>query len=118
LTYLLISHDLAAVRYLSSRIGVMYLGKIVEIAETQNLYAEPRHPYTRALLAAVLPPRPNVHDSAVAVTGELPSGPSRPSGCRFHPRCPHVQPICTTVEPTLREVGTGRRVACHFAESI
>jgi oligopeptide/dipeptide ABC transporter ATP-binding protein len=118
LTYLLISHDLAAVRYLSTRIGVMYLGKLVEIASTATLYAAPGHPYTRALLAAVLPPRPETREPDIELADEVPSARNVPSGCRFHPRCPYAQALCAQVEPPLREVAPGRRIACHFAEQL
>ena len=118
LTYLLISHDLAAVRYLSTRIGVMYLGKIVEMADAASLYASPRHPYTRALLSAVLPPRPQKRAEDTVVSGEVPSARTPPSGCRFHPRCPYAQPVCSEVEPPLREIRPRQHAACHFAEDI
>jgi oligopeptide transport system ATP-binding protein len=118
LTYVLISHDLAAVRYLSTRIGVMYLGKLVEVAETDALYGSPRHPYTQALLSAVLPPRPSDTEADTALAGEVPSARQPPAGCRFHPRCPHAQSICSDVEPTLRVVSPDRTVACHFAEQL
>jgi oligopeptide/dipeptide ABC transporter ATP-binding protein len=118
LTYILISHDLAAVRYLSTRIGVMYLGKLVEIAETEALYASPMHPYTHALLAAVLPPRPSEDGADTPLAGEVPSARRPPSACRFHPRCPHAQSICSEVEPPLRELASRHTVACHFAEQL
>jgi oligopeptide/dipeptide ABC transporter ATP-binding protein len=118
LTYVLISHDLAAVRYLSTRIAVMYLGKLVEVAETEALYATPMHPYTQALLAAVLPPRPSEGQSDVVLAGEVPSARRPPSGCRFHPRCPYAQSICREAEPRLRELLPRRTVACHFAEQL
>jgi oligopeptide/dipeptide ABC transporter ATP-binding protein len=116
LTYLLISHDLAAVRYLSTRIGVMYLGKLVEVATTDSLYTSPLHPYTRALLSAVLPPHPTATEAEVGLAGEVPSARRPPPGCRFHPRCPHAQSICSEVEPPLRAMPLNRTVACHFAE--
>lgn len=118
LTYVLISHDLAAVRYLSTRIGVMYLGKLVEIAHTGSLFATPLHPYTQALLAAVLPPRPVDHEVAPPVVGEVPSALSPPRGCAFHPRCPYAQSVCSTEEPPLRNVSAQRFVACHFAGAL
>ena len=118
LTFLLISHDLAAVRYLSTRIGVMYLGKLVEVAATEALYAAPMHPYTQALLAAVLPSRPDAAGARLRLTGEVPSARTPPSGCRFHPRCPYAQPMCADVEPQLRELPSGSVVACHFAEEM
>jgi oligopeptide/dipeptide ABC transporter ATP-binding protein len=118
LTYLLISHDLAAVRYLGTRIGVMYLGKLVELADTEDLYAAPMHPYTRALLSAVLPPHPETREREIALSGEVPSARTLPSGCRFHPRCPYAQSVCVEVEPVMRELLPNRRVACHLAEQM
>ena len=118
LTFVLISHDLAAVRYLSTRIGVMYLGKLVEVADTATLYAAPMHPYTQALLAAVLPSRPNASTGDLRLTGEVPSALTPPSGCRFHPRCPYAQSICTEVEPPLRALPSASVVACHFAGQL
>ena len=118
LTYVLISHDLAAVRYLSTRIGVMYLGKLVEIADTESLYAAPMHPYTQALLSAVLPARPVERETAPPVAGEVPSALRPPPGCAFHPRCPYAQPVCSTEEPTLRNISQRRAVACHFAGAL
>jgi oligopeptide/dipeptide ABC transporter ATP-binding protein len=117
LTYILISHDLAAVRYLSTRIGVMYLGRLVEIATTEHLYAEPLHPYTQALLDSVLPIRPAAAGlDTPSLAGEVPSARTPPSGCRFHPRCPRAQVVCAEVEPELRVIDSTRLVACHFAE--
>jgi oligopeptide/dipeptide ABC transporter ATP-binding protein len=118
LTFLLISHDLAAVRYLSTRIGVMYLGKLVEVAATEVLYVAPMHPYTQALLAAVLPSRPGAAAARLRLTGEVPSARTPPSGCRFHPRCPYAQPMCAEIEPELRALPSGSVVACHFAEQV
>jgi oligopeptide/dipeptide ABC transporter ATP-binding protein len=118
LTYVLISHDLAAVRYLSTRIGVMYLGKLVEVADTEQLYASPMHPYTQALLAAVLPPRPVEREAQPPIAGEVPSAMRPPPGCAFHPRCPYAQPICTTEEPPLSVQSAQHSVACHFAGAL
>jgi oligopeptide/dipeptide ABC transporter ATP-binding protein len=118
LTYLLISHDLAAVRYLSTRIGVMYLGKLVEVADTESLYAAPMHPYTQALLSAVLPAHPADVESASPLAGEVPSARRPPPGCAFHPRCPYAQPICSSEEPSLLNVSPQRAVACHFAGAL
>jgi oligopeptide/dipeptide ABC transporter ATP-binding protein len=118
LTYVLISHDLAAVRYLATRIGVMYLGKLVEVADTEALYANPLHPYTQALLAAVLPPRPVEQERDASVEGEVPSARFPPPGCAFHPRCPYAQPVCRKETPPLREFGSQRGAACHFAGAL
>ena len=116
LTYIVISHDLSVVRYLADRIGVMYLGKLVEIGPSSALYAHPAHPYTAGLLEAIPVPDPareRAKESA-AIRGELPSALDPPSGCRFRTRCPRAQDICATDEPPLRPFGTGHLAACHF----
>ena len=112
LTYLLIAHDLAVVRHMSTRIGVMYLGKLVEIAEGDDLYEEPLHPYTRALLSAALPSHPDTRRDEIILRGEVPSPLNPPSGCRFHTRCDQAKVECTMEEPVLRDLG-GHLVACH-----
>jgi oligopeptide/dipeptide ABC transporter ATP-binding protein len=114
LTLLFISHDLRVVRHISHRIAVMYLGKIVELAETEPLFAAPLHPYTDVLLRAEPNLDPRVRKKEVAIEGEPPSPIKLPSGCRFHPRCPYKGPDCDKVEPELREVCPGRCVACHY----
>jgi len=113
-SYLFIGHDLATVAHISHRIAVMYLGKIVETAEADALCARPMHPYTKALFAAALPSHPDERTQEKTVTGEVPSALSLPSGCRFHPRCPSVMPICAQIEPTLRRRDGGGEVACHL----
>jgi len=121
LTYLVIAHDLAVVRHISDRIGVMYLGSLVEEATADDLYETPLHPYTRALLSAIPVPDPVVEDSReqILLAGDLPSPANPPTGCRFHTRCPWKQDTqCDTDRPVLREIGAGHRVACHFAEDI
>lgn len=124
LTYLVIAHDLAVIRHISDRIGVMYLGGLVEEAPAGALYAQPLHPYSRALLSAVPVPDPVVEDAReqILLAGDLPSPTNPPTGCRFHTRCPWRQPErCDPERPQLREldgVGGGHRVACHHAERI
>jgi oligopeptide/dipeptide ABC transporter ATP-binding protein len=112
LSYLFVAHDLATVRYLSDRVSVMYLGRIVESAASEQLYNEPLHPYTKALFAACLPDDPDLQTDAVALAGELPSPLNPPTGCRFHTRCPLAQPQCAQAEPDLKEVAPGHWVRC------
>jgi oligopeptide/dipeptide ABC transporter ATP-binding protein len=113
-SYLFIAHDLAVVKYVSTRIGVMYLGKLVETAAADELYERPLHPYTQVLLNNALPSHPDDVREEVILRGEVPSAFNPPSGCRFHPRCPQALPICGELEPALREHGAGHRVACHL----
>jgi len=116
LTYLFISHDLNVVQHISDRIGVMYLGKLVETGPAQQVFDQPLHPYTQALFAAIPMPEVDKSRELKVLEGNVPSPVNPPSGCRFHTRCPLAQPQCREVEPSLREVQTGRKVACHFVE--
>jgi oligopeptide/dipeptide ABC transporter ATP-binding protein len=113
-SYLFIAHDLAAVKYVSTRIGVMYLGKLVETGPSDELYARPLHPYTQILLNNAMPSHPDDVHEEVLLRGEVPSAFNPPSGCRFHPRCPHAMPVCAEIEPALLEEAPGHRVACHL----
>ncbi|WP_435830670.1 ABC transporter ATP-binding protein [Polymorphospora rubra] len=121
LTYLVIAHDLAVVRHISDTVGVMYLGTIIEQASSETLYRTPMHPYTRSLMSAVPVPDPSVEVARkrILLHGDLPSPANPPSGCRFHTRCPWRQASrCDSERPVLRELASGHRVACHFAEDI
>jgi oligopeptide/dipeptide ABC transporter ATP-binding protein len=119
LTYLFIAHDLAVVKHIADRVAVMYLGKIVELAPVAVLYEAPRHPYTRSLLSAVPIPDPAAQRKRIVLQGDVPSPANPPSGCPFHPRCPHPKKNdrCRTEVPPLREMAPGQTAACHFAES-
>ena len=118
LTYLFIAHDLSMVKYISNRVAVMYLGKIVELAETEELFLNPKHPYTEALLSAVPVPNPHYKVKRIRLTGEVPSPINPPSGCAFHPRCAYAQDRCTSVSPPYRALGQEHYVACHLSESL
>jgi oligopeptide transport system ATP-binding protein len=115
LTYLFISHNLAVVRHMASRIGVMYLGRIVEIASARDLYDRPLHPYTEALLSAVPIPDPAMKRQRIRLQGDVPNPIRPPSGCHFHTRCPIRElPLCSTEKPALRQTTDGHWVACHL----
>ena len=112
--YLLVAHDLATVRYMAHQVAVMYMGQIVEYAPTEKLFEEVRHPYTKALLSAVLPDHPDLRSDEIILIGEIPSPLETPSGCSFHTRCPYAMPQCTGEEPELRETAPNHFVACHL----
>ncbi|NIR86706.1 ABC transporter ATP-binding protein [Candidatus Bathyarchaeota archaeon] len=114
LAYLYISHDLSSVRQISHRVAVMYLGEIVELADTDELFKEPLHPYTKALVQAVPIPDPKAQSMKIILPGEVPSPINPPSGCRFHPRCPQAKPVCREKKPELLNVGSKHTVACHL----
>ncbi len=113
LTYFFISHDLRVVEHVSRRVAIMYLGKIVEFASSDVVYSDPRHPYTRARLAAAPVADPTRKKKRVVLEGDVPSPVNPPSGCNFHPRCPFAEEICTRVEPKLEFTEPGHGVACH-----
>ncbi|GAF23197.1 MULTISPECIES: ABC transporter ATP-binding protein [Shouchella] len=114
LTYVFIAHDLSVVKHISDRVGVMYLGKMVELASSDALYEEPKHPYTKALLSSVPIPDPDLKSERTILKGDVPSPSNPPSGCTFHTRCPNVMDICKTAVPVWQEVEPNHRVACHL----
>jgi oligopeptide transport system ATP-binding protein len=116
LSYLFIAHDLAVVKHISDRIAVMYLGKIIELADKARLYSNPLHPYTQSLIAAVPVAHPKLRRPRARLQGDIPSAMAPPAGCRFHTRCPFTEPRCRSEEPILRTLKPGHTVACHIAE--
>lgn len=116
LTYLFISHGLAVVEHLCTRVGVMYLGKLVEVASSLELYANPLHPYTQVLLSSIPIPDPALRRNRIPLTGDVPTPINPPAGCRFHPRCPYAKEECRTTEPPLREITPGHQAACWLLE--
>ncbi len=118
LTYLFIAHDLSVVEHISDRVAVMYVGKIVEMANTDTLYLHPKHPYTESLLAAVPKPNPRLKAERTLMQGEVADPANPPPGCSFHPRCRYAQDVCRQDEPVLREVEPGHYARCHFADSL
>jgi len=112
--YLLIAHNLATVRYMSHQMGVMYLGKIVERGASEEIYSQPLHPYTRALLASALPYEPDTAKEELILPGEVSSPLNPPSGCHFHPRCSNAMPFCAEMDPPLKEVTSSHLVSCHL----
>jgi len=118
LTFLFIAHDLSVVEHISTRVAVMYVGKIVELAKTDDLFANPKHPYTEALLSAVPKPDPDIVTERIVLKGEIPNPANPPSGCYFHPRCPYQKDVCKEAEPSWEEVTPKHFAACHFAREL
>lgn len=118
LTYLFIAHDLSVVEYISDRVAVMYVGKMVELAETEELFISPKHPYTEALLSAVPKPDPDTRKQRLVLPGEVANPANLPTGCPFHPRCVYAREVCSTVVPSFREISPGHFSACHFAGEL
>lgn len=116
LSYLFISHDLSVVKHISNRIGVMYLGSLVELANKKDLYNDPKHPYSQALLSAIPYPNPKLRNKGIILKGDIPSNVNLPSGCKFHTRCPYVEEICKDKIPKFREIGDEHFVTCHLAK--
>ena len=114
ISYIFISHDLSVVKHISNRVGVMYLGSLVELADKDEIYANPQHPYTKALMSAIPVPDPKRKTQMHAIKGEIPSNVNIPSGCKFHPRCPFAKDICKEKVPEAKEIKPGHMVQCHF----
>ena len=118
LTYLFVAHDLSVVRHISNRVAVMYVGRMVELAETEELFSRPKHPYTAALLSAVPEPDPRMRSQRIVLQGEVANPAAPPGGCYFHPRCPHAIEVCRTQAPAWQELSPGHFVSCHRAEEL
>jgi peptide/nickel transport system ATP-binding protein len=118
LTYLFVAHDLSVIRHISDRVAVMYVGKLVEMAETEELYNNPQHPYTEALITAVPRPDPDTKKRRIILPGEVANPANPPSGCYFHPRCQYVQDVCSQEAPPFADIGGGHFVACHYAGKL
>jgi peptide/nickel transport system ATP-binding protein len=118
LTYLFVAHDLSVVKHISDRVAVMYVGKIVEVAATEEIFNLPRHPYTAALLSAVPVADPRIRSQVTPLKGEVPSPANPPSGCYFHPRCPYMVDICRTQTPPLEEISPRHYASCHRAHEL
>jgi peptide/nickel transport system ATP-binding protein len=118
LTYLFVAHDLSVVRHISDRVAVMYVGQMVELAETERIFTAPKHPYTSALLSAVPEPDPRLRTRRIVLQGEVANPASPPSGCYFHPRCPHAIELCRTQAPAWQEISPAHFVACHRADEL
>ena len=118
LTYLFVAHNLSVVKHISNRVAVMYVGKLVELAETEEIFANPKHPYTEALISAVPKPDPLAKKNRIVLAGEVASPANPPKGCYFNPRCKYAQKICTEETPALREVSPGHMAACHFSDQL
>jgi peptide/nickel transport system ATP-binding protein len=118
LSFIFVAHDLSVVEHIADRVAVMYVGKIIELANTEDLYRRPRHPYTEALLSAVPKPDPELPDDTIILAGEVPSAANPPTGCYFHPRCRYATELCQTTPPALQEYEPGHWAACHYGDEL
>ena len=118
LTYLFITHDLAVVRYITTRVAVMYLGRIIESGSTEELFGNPKHPYTEALMSAVPVPDPEIKRNRILLPGDMPSPINPPTGCHFHPRCRYAEKMCANELPEYRNLGSEHFVSCHLADRL